>query len=503
VVETPIRGKGAKVMDDKSITGVDPWARLRFSIIGGLLASPPSRGQLGAALEQLAVRRYRHPSRADEWITFGASTIERWFYKAVAAADPIAVLARKVRGDAGHDRVMKPDLLKELDAQYRQHRGWSYQLHFDNLAALVEELPDLGPLPSYATVRRRMLKRGWLRRRPLPRNPTPGQILAAERLEKREVRSYEIPTVHGLWHADFHEGRRRVLIGSGTYYIPQMYATLDDCSRVCAHGQWYLSESADTHVHGLGQAILKRGLPYGYMSDKGKAMTALEVENGLARLAVSHATTLGYSPYQNAKQEIFWTQVEGRLMPMLESVDPLTLSFLNRATLAWIELEYNRKRHSELGMPPLDRMLQGPDVSRPAPTSEDLRVAFCRQERRTQRRSDGTISIRRVRFEIPSRYRTLRHVWVRYRSWDLSAAYMVDPRTHKVVTRLHPQDKARNADGRRRALQPLDEATMAEPAPTGGDPLPPLMRRLLAKYAATGLPPAYLPKDEHKEQSDE
>ena len=490
-------------MDDKSITGVDPWARLRFSIIGGLLACPPSRGQLGPALEKLAAQRYRHPSRANEWVTFGASTIERWYYKAVGASDPIAVLARKVRGDAGHNRAMKPALLEALGHQYRQHRGWSYQLHFDNLAALVEESPDLAPLPSYATVRRRMLERGWLRQRRLPRNPTPGQIRAAERLEKREVRSYDIPTVHGLWHADFHEGRRRVLVGSGAYHVPQLYATLDDCSRVCAHGQWYLSESADTHVHGLGQAILKRGLPYGYMSDNGKAMTALEVENGLERLGVPHATTLDYSPYQNGKQETFWTNVEGRLMPMLEDVDPLSLSFLNRATVAWIELDYNRKRHDELGMPPLDRMMQGPDVSRPAPTSEDLRVAFCRQERRTQRRSDGTISILRVRFEIPSRYRALRYVWVRYRCWDLSAAYMVDPRTHKVVSRLYPQDKVRNADGRRRALVPLDDATVPDAAPAGGDAVPPLMRRLLAQYAATGLPPAYLPKDEIKEQDDE
>ena len=137
MVETPIRGKGAEAMDDKPVSGVDPWARLRFSIIGGLLACPPSRGELGPALEKLAAQRYRHPSRADEWVTFGASTIERWYYKAVGASDPIAVLARKVRGDAGHNRAMKPALLEALGHQYRQHRGWSYQLHFDNLAALV------------------------------------------------------------------------------------------------------------------------------------------------------------------------------------------------------------------------------------------------------------------------------------------------------------------------------------------------------------------------------
>ena len=32
--------------------------------------------------------------------------------------------------------------------------------------------------------------------------------------------------------------------------------------------------------------------------------------------------------------------------------------------------------------------------------------------------------------------------------------------------------------------------------PTDGGAMAPLLRKLIAEYAATGLPPAYLPKDE-------
>ena len=35
-----------------------------------------------------------------------------------------------------------------------------------------------------------------------------------------------------------------------------------------------------------------------------------------------------------------------------------------------------------------------------------------------------------------------------------------------------------------------------EPLAAAEEPLPPLMRKLLADYAATGLPPAYLPMEE-------
>jgi transposase InsO family protein len=81
-----------------------------------------------------------------------------------------------------------------------------------------------------------------------------------------------------------------------------------------------LSESAENIVHGLSQAMQKRGLPRAAMSDNGAAMTAIEITEGLARLGILHQTTLPYSPYQNGKQEVLWASVEGRLMAMLEGV---------------------------------------------------------------------------------------------------------------------------------------------------------------------------------------
>jgi putative transposase len=50
----------------------------------------------------------------------------------------------------------------------------------------------------------------------------------------------------------------------------------------------------------------------------------------------------------------------------------------------------------------------------------------------------------------------------------------------------------------RRALDPI--AIVEPPPPTKG--IAPLLAKLLAEQAATGLPPAYLPKDE-KDQGEE
>jgi hypothetical protein len=116
-------------------------------------------------------------------------------------------------------------------------------------------------------------------------------------------------------------------------------------------------------------------------------MTATEITEGLVRLGILHQTTLPYSPYANGKQEVLWASVEGRLMAMLEGVDDLTLARLNEATQAWVEQDYNRKRHSEIDDTPLARFLAGPSVTRPCPDAAALRLAFTRTERRTLRKS--------------------------------------------------------------------------------------------------------------------
>jgi transposase InsO family protein len=476
------------------------WARFRLQVIGPLLAAPPEPGDLQEALRELAAQVYRHPLRPAESMRVGFSTLERWYYQAKDAPDPLAALARKVRSDAGRRTALTPALAAALEAQYAAYPRWTVQLHYDNLAAECVEHPEWGRLPSYQTVRRTMREKGWARRRE-PLRASVGQHRAARRRETREIRSYEASHVHGLWHLDFHQASCKVLDASGAWHTPVALAVLDDRSRVCCHLQWYRAETAQCLIHALTQAIAKRGLPRALMTDNGAAMLAEETRQGLARLGVAHETTLPYSAYQNGKQEVFWAQLEGRLLELLRGVEPLRLGFLNTTTQAWVEQDYHRRVHSELGTTPLERLLAGPSVSRPAPELDALRVAFTRQVTRTQRRSDATVVIDGVRFEVPSRFRHLTQLTLRYPAWDRSRMLLIDPDRGTPLAQLLPLDKAQNASGQRRALEPL--ATPASPAPATGTPLPALVRRWLADYAATGLPPAYLPTEDEQDQPGE
>lgn len=485
-------------MSEGKSGGIDKWAKLRFSIIGGLLASPPERGRLREALGELAAKCWKHPIK-EEWISFDVSTIERWYYQARRADNPIKELTRCPRSDMGKERSISPELLDALNDQYLSHPSWSFQLHAENLAARSFEGKISVPIPSYSTIVRIMKARGWHPRRRLPRNATDGQKQAYERKEKREIRGYESPYVHGLWHLDFHVCKRRVVDEQGNWYTPRAFCVLDDHSRLCCHIQWYLSESAQCLYHGLIQAFMKRGLPRAIMSDNGSAMLAHETRNGLESLGIMHQLTLSYSPYQNGKQESFWGNLEGRLMKMLEHQEPMTLEFLNRATQAWAELEYNKRKHREIGSSPLDRAVKDLGVARNCPDMETIKLAFCVQEERTQRRMDGTITINGIRFEIPSRFRHMSKLAIRYQSWDLSSANLVDSRTGHMMSRIYPQDKAANAGGFRKSLDPVQTVLPLPPS----EPIPPLLRGYMADYAATGLPPAYMPLEESSKNEED
>jgi putative transposase len=476
--------------EPQNIRSHERWAHFRFSVIGPLLAAPPARGQLQDQLQELAAKKWRHPI-SGQWISLGRSTIERWYYKTLHGKDgPVEVLKRKIRSDHGTHPALGPKLAEVLAAQYRQHPGWSYQLHFDNLAVLVEQQPDLGAMPAYVSVLRYMKSHGLFKRPRRGPVHSPGAQGAERRYEAREIRSFESEYVNALWHLDFHHGSRRVLRSTGQWVYPVLLGILDDRSRLCCHAQWYWAEGAEDLVHGLSQAFQKRQLPRSILFDNGSAMVAAETQAGLTRLSILAENTLPFSPYQNGKQETFWGQIEGRLLPMLEGVADLTLAQLNEATLAWIEMEYNRTLHSEIGQTPVHRYLNDKDVGRPCPDTEKLQLAFTTEVTRTQRRSDGTVSLEGIRWEIPSRYAHLEKLSLRYASWELSSVYLSDIKTGAVLCRLYPQDKKKNAEGHRAPKAPTAGST----APVAAPGLAPLLQKIMQQYATTGLPPAYLPK---------
>jgi putative transposase len=469
----------------------DQWARLRLLIIGQLLAAPPPRGELKPRLTELSAQVWRHPLHGGD-VRFGVSTLERWLALARRSPDPATLLATVPRADAGRMRAVGAELAAAIKAQYAVHPKWHIQLHYDNLRLVLAD----AAVPSYATVLRYFRAEGLWRQRP----PVSGPRRAARPDGTREVRSFEATHVGALFHLDGHQGSLKVLNRHGEWITPIALCVIDDCSRLICHLQWYSHENTECLVHCVAQALQRRGLPRTVYSDNGSAMIAGEFGAGLHHLGVLALTTPPRSAWMNGKQETLWNRVEGRLLAMLDAVPNLTLKQLNHASFVWVEQEYLATAHRELqGATPLQRFLAGPSVLRDCPDSATLRRHFRIEVQRTQRRSDGTITVDGVRFEVPQAFAHLRQLTVRYARWDRSQVDLVDPRTGVIQATLYPLDKARHADGRRRIVpstglssRPVATSSTATPR----DPQAPLMRHLMAQFAATGLPPAYLELDD-------
>lgn len=481
------------------LTQSERIGQFRLKIIGGLLASPPDKGDLKKQLAQLAQKPWLHPL-SGETVHYSIPTLERWYYKTKKEQkNQLNVLSPALRTDKGAFKSLNQAVCDALAKQYAEHDGWSVQLHYDNLMVRIEEDNLQTPAPSYSSLLRYMRAKGLHRKSKRKGPHSPGAKKAAKRYEQREVRGFEIDYVNGLWHLDFHHGSLNVLNDKGEWVKPLLLAIMDDHSRLVCHLQWYYSEDTQCLVHGFCQALQKRALPRSLLSDNGSAMLSGEFTRGLHELNIVHHKTLPYSPYQNGKQETFWANVEGRLLAMLENKENLTLRLLNQATQAWVEGDYHQKKNEALkGQTPINCYLQHHDVGRDCPDSPTLRAAFRRQVKRKQRRSDGTVSLEGKRFEVPDVYRDLNHVTIRYACWDLSVIHLVDPETSTILAPLYPQNKSANADGLRKRRQSDPESKPQQQSLSFSE-ISPYLKKLMNEYAATGLPQGYIPKDERGE----
>ena len=183
-------------------------------------------------------------------------------------------------------------------------------------------------------------------------------------------------------------------------------------------------------------------------------------------------------------------------MEMLGGLPELTLDFLNEATQAWVEIEYNRAVHREIGCSPVDAIR--PSAGRAA--AEPFRRMRCGRRFAWKRsgvsaRSDGTISLDGVRFEIPARYRHFQDVVVRYARWDLSRVDLVDPRerNHSGSASIRWTAPPMPTVGARSSIREHDETPAdRQRSRSRTTELPPLLkqdpRRVLRHGTAAGLP---------------
>jgi len=190
----------------------------------------------------------------------------------------------------------------------------------------------------------------------------------------------------------------------------RLIAFIDDASRVCCHGQFFLADNADSLIQALRAAFYKRGLPAALYVDNGSNYSSKEIIQICARVG----TLLHHTPVRDGaakgKIERFFRTVRDQFL--CRELDLSSLESLNRQFTAWAEEHYNAQVHSVLGMSPLDRFALDRSRVRYLPPNEtNDELFFVEEDRHTK--ADNTFSFKAKRFEAP-RHLPDRSIQVRY-----------------------------------------------------------------------------------------
>jgi putative transposase len=198
-----------------------------------------------------------------------------------------------------------------------------------------------------------------------------------------------------------------------------LFAFIDDHTRLVPHAQFYWNEQLPRLEDCLKHAIARYGRPLAIYADQGAVFRAQQLDATCATLGVQRILAKPYSPQAKGKIERFFGFVRSDFLPELALVASVhTLDELNLSFLAWLEVVYHRKLHTETGQSPLDRFRQdeAPTVRPVDPLT--LRNAFLYRVTR-QAAKTGHVNFQGNRYSVPG-YLVGQKVELRYDPFDLA-----------------------------------------------------------------------------------
>ena len=311
----------------------------------------------------------------------------------------------------------------------------------DVLEAIRKVQPKVhGKTPTKALLYRLCIEEGLLTRSQIAPNTFRRVVREYELLKPDQDCSHKLRLAFAkahaneMWQADTLYGP--YVQSDGTQVQTRLIAFLDDASRVCCHGQFFLTENVDTLIEAIRAAFYKRGLPRALYVDNGSIYSSKEIVQICARVGcLLHHTPVRDGAAKGKVERFFRTT---RDQFLARELDLSSLDSLNRQFTHWVEEQYNAQIHSVLGMSPLDRFALDRKWLRFLPPNEaNDELFFVEEERHV--RADNTFSFKSLRFEAPrhlpertiqirfQRSRPLDRVVVYYKGERMGQARLLDP----------------------------------------------------------------------------
>ena len=402
-------------------------ALFRYKVISPLLAMDIPRGKKIRMYQDLADKEWITPEGRQ--IKISIETVRYWLrcYQK-EGFEGLKDAQRALRGGkVPQEAIVRACQLKQ-------------QVSERSLDKIIKVMEEMGfaeeGLLKRSTLHRYLQKRG----------------LSARRLKmasKNDLARWQADYANDLWQSDMLGGPYLPdPLSPGKKRKTWLYAFIDDASRLVTFGRFFFKGDLPSLEVVFKRSIQRCGMPRSVYYDNGQVYRAEHMETICSELGIHRPIfTEKGRPEGHGKIEAWNGFCTTDFLAELRDSYITTIEELNDIFLIWVEYEYNRKRHSELGCSPRERWQRDSSRFRYAP-EEKLRTAFLwREERRvdkcamiqlfTQRyRVSPRFSGRKIEVRFNPEHLEIVEIWVNGKFQERLRPYV--PQRHRPPREIPP-----------------------------------------------------------------
>ena len=209
-------------------------------------------------------------------------------------------------------------------------------------------------------------------------------------------------TSNALWLGDFEDGP--YVLHDDQVVQTHLSAFIDCHSRYIVDARYYLRENLDILIDSLLRAWSLHGASRELYLDNAKIYHAHALRRACCVLNIRLLHRGVGDPPPGGLIERFFGTVQTQLEAEVRAGPMLTLTKLNQALMAWLEVSYHQRPNSETGQSPRERYEQGRSFTRHVDLQQILRH-FLRRERRKVDRIYSDVRLKGLFFRVDPQFR--------------------------------------------------------------------------------------------------
>lgn len=204
-----------------------------------------------------------------------------------------------------------------------------------------------------------------------------------------------------------------------------LFGWVDDYSRKILSAKYYFDEKLPRMEDSFKDMVIRWGIPEKVYLDNGSVYIARQFAAVLGDLKIRKIHHKPYQAFCKGKIEAIMKTIKRQFQEEAQKAGFVTIDELNSALQAWIEMDYNKRKHSSTGESPSERFIDG--LTESHRRIKDLRQfnnLFLVRETRTVTKY-GRVKLKKNEYSVKSKaYGAV--VEVRYDPFDLRKAYLFE-----------------------------------------------------------------------------